>query len=238
MTVAFGNRRLGLYIALFLLSATVLGLSAHLASQFLPDYYKSYLIFALVVTSWTIFILAVAIQWSQPRMEAGILIHLAILWVTLGAWTNDVIGPTQCDALGGTRIPTKSGTMSQKQWCEEEKVIQAFSWTIFCFLVIAFIILLQLTSQAKKFGRYNIWQEPIRELGWFGEMPGYYNQGQTPPPMSHMAQSGYPGYPASPGYFNGAGPGMPQYIQQQPGHAIVVQPGINGAPPTITSQPI
>jgi len=68
------------------------------------------------------------------------------------------------------------------------------------------------------------------ELPWFGEAPGYYNthggasSPYPPTPMSPAGYGGYPGYPVS---------GMPQ-----PGQSIVIQPGINGAPPTVTTIPM
>jgi len=43
------------------------------------------------------------------------------------------------------------------------------------------------------------------------------------------------------GSYNGAYPGgYPQMPMMQPqgGHSIIIQPGINGAPPTITQVPI
>jgi hypothetical protein len=51
---------------------------------------------------------------------------------------------------------------SFQAFCYEMKVIQAFSWTIFILLVLAFYVLLQLVQQAERFGRYKIWSEPIR----------------------------------------------------------------------------
>jgi len=108
---------------------------------------------------------------------------------------------------------------------------------------------MQLITLAQQFGRYRIWSEPIRgenrffreslpkftsalaELPWFGEMPGYYNtntyagggpMAYYPPPSA----GGY-GYP-----YQG---GMPV---PNPGHSIVIQPGMNGAPPTITQMPL
>ena len=59
------------------------------------------------------------------------------------------------------------------------------------------------------------------ELPWFGEMPGYYNThagGPMYPPSAGMA----PGYP------------YPYPPMSAPGHSIVIQPGMNGAPPIVT----
>jgi len=224
MTVRFANRRLGFYVVVFLLSATVLGLSAHLAKLFLPHYHKDLTIFSLVVTSVTIFAFLLTVQWSSPRIEAGMLFLLGALWLAMGAWSTDVIGHVQCDGLSSsTPEPTSSGSISIRGYCYEMKVIQAFSWMLFVLFCIALIILSALVSQAQNFGRINIWEEPIRELPWFGEAPGYYNSHlQTP-----MAQypAGYPAY----GYPGGGG---------TPGHSIIVQPGVNGQPTTVTQVPM
>jgi len=211
---------------------TVLGLAANFANVFLPDYRRDFTIFSLIVPSLTILTFLMTLQWAQPRSEAVVLFVLGILWLTMGAWSTDVIGNTQCDGLGGQQVPSKNnGQTSYKSYCYEMKVIQAFSWALFIMFVIAFFILLQLVSQAERFGRYDIWQEPIRELPWFGEMPGYYN---TNTQGMH--------YPQSPGMGPGMGPGHPYYPggmpMTQPGHSIVIQPGMNGAPPTITQVPL
>jgi hypothetical protein len=127
------------------------------------------------------------------------------------------------------------------------KTVQAFSWALFCAFVLAVIVLFQLVHQAQRFGRWHIWAEPIRgvysldlegvlflgralltdtpllfyvaELPWFGEMPGYYNT-----PYAGM----YPQYP----YYPAPTPMM------QPGNQIIIQPGINGAPATVTQVPM
>lgn len=64
------------------------------------------------------------------------------------------------------------------------------------------------------------------ELPWFGEMPGYYNTNAHGHGMA---------YPQSPG---GMYPYYPQMPQTQPGHSIIIQPGVNGQPPTITQVPL
>ncbi|ESK96016.1 hypothetical protein Moror_7361 [Moniliophthora roreri MCA 2997] len=227
MTVRFGNYRLGFYVAVFLLSATVLGLAAHFAAVFLPSLHHDFTIFALIVPSLTIFVFLLTLQWAQPRIEAPVLFILGVLWLATGAWTTDVVGNRQCDATDPSAREGRS-TLSARQYCYETKVIQAFSWMLFILFVIAFIILLSLVSQAQRFGRWNIWAEPIQELGWFGEWPGFYNTHQPQPGM--MQHSGYVPY----GYPLQAGPG----IAQQPGQTIIVQPSATGGPPTVTQIPL
>ena len=99
-------------------------------------------------------------------------------------------------------------------------------------------ILISLTTRAKVLGRPYAWAEPIIELPWFGQWPGYPEGGQFPNGMYPPGQYGYPmmGVPSMGGY---AGSQMaPGYVvQQNPGHSVVIQPGMNGQPPTITQVP-
>jgi len=227
MTVRFGNRRLAFYVAVFVLSGVVLGLSANFANIFFPKFHHDFIIFALITPSLTIFTFLLTLQWAQPQTEAIALGVLGILWLTMAAWSTDIVGISQCDALGGQTTPSRSGNSSAQAFCYEMKVVQAFSWTLFISFIAWFYILLQLVSLAQRFGRYYIWSEPIRELPWFGEMPGYYNTHagtpMYPPPHSAgMTPGMYPGY------------GYPYPPMSAPGHSIVIQPGMNGAPPIVT----
>lgn len=117
------------------------------------------------------------------------------------------------------------------------KTIQALSWALFCAFAIALIVLFQLAHQAQRWGRYQIWSEPIRgpspyfklafacllliylfaEMPWFGEPPGFYPGMMMP-------------YPQSPGAYYPP----PMF---QPGNSIIIQPGVNGAPATVTQVP-
>jgi len=218
MTVRFGTNRLFFYITVFLLSGVVLGLGSHFANIFSPSANSGFSIFTIVVSALNIFIFLLALQWSKPSVEAGILFVFGVLWLAMGAWATDMIGHVQCSLLGDDTTPTKNGTISSRLYCQEMKVIQAFSWALFALFVIAFFILVQLASHAVKMGRQTIWDEPIRELPWFGEMPGYYNTQTAPYPGAY-------GQPMSAGYPAG-------------GNAIMVQPGVNGAPATIMQVPL
>ncbi|EAU84802.1 hypothetical protein CC1G_00321 [Coprinopsis cinerea okayama7 len=227
MTVRFGNYRLAYYIFVMLLAGVVLGIGAHFASIFDAGQHSGFSIFTTVVASLNIFIFLLTLQWSQPRVEAFVLFVIGVLWLSLGAWSTDIIGHVQCDAIPSNQtIATKGeeGSFSRRTWCSEMKVVQAFSWALFALFVIGFYILFQLVGEARKFGRHYIWEEPIRELPWFGEMPGYYNTHTGPGPMPYPA-SGYPG-------------GYPGYPAPSAGNAIMIQPGMNGAPPTITQVPM
>jgi len=222
MTVRFGNHRLAFYIGVFILSGVVLGLAANFASVFFPTYHHDFIIFALIVPSLTIFVFLLTLQWAQPQTEAIALSILGILWLTMGAWATDIVGITQCDSLGGQTTPSNSGTTNAQAFCYQMKVVQAFSWALFIGFVLALYILFNLVDLAQRFGRYYIWTEPIRELPWFGEMPGYYNTHAGGPIM----------YPPSAGLTPGYG--YPYPPMSAPGHSIVIQPGMNGAPPIVT----
>ncbi|KAI0776084.1 hypothetical protein BD413DRAFT_649335 [Trametes elegans] len=235
MTQLFRAMRLYGNIALLLLAATVLGIAAYWASIFLPNIRHDYSIFSLIVPSLTIVLILIGMQWSTPRTEAVFLFVLGVLWLAQAAWTTDIIGNTQCDALTNQQVQTKSGSLSAKSWCYEMRVVQAFSWMIFCLYAIFLWILIALTTRAKAFGRHYAWGEPIVELPWFGQIPGFeggqYQNGMYPGqygyPMMQQPMPGYAGPQIAPGYV----------VQQNPGHSVVIQPGINGQPPTITQVP-
>jgi len=226
MTVRFGNNRLIFYVIVFILSGTVLGLAAHFANIFLPSLHKDFSIFSLVVPSFTIFIFLLTLQWAQPRSEAIVLFVLWTLWLAMGAWSTDIIGNVQCDSLGGTRTATKSGDTNAQPICYEMKVIQAFSWMLFVLFTLAGITLAALVNQAEKYGRHNMWAEPIRELPWFGEAPGFYNTSGPQYPQTAYSQYQYP-------MQGGNG-----QVMQLPGHQVIIQPGINGQPPMVTQVPM
>jgi hypothetical protein len=94
--------------------------------------------------------------------------------------------------------------------------------------VIFLFILVTLTYRAQALGRPDIWREPIREVGWFGELPGwpgygYYAGGYGP----QMYGTYQPGLTAQGQY----------YVPQQPGTSLVIQPNANGMPPTVSHVP-
>jgi hypothetical protein len=53
----------------------------------------------------------------------------------------------------------------EREYCYEMKVIQAFSWMLFALFSFGFIILITLVNQAERFGRPDVWEGPIQELG-------------------------------------------------------------------------
>ncbi|KAG0709646.1 hypothetical protein DFH29DRAFT_885164 [Suillus ampliporus] len=223
MTVLFMNMRLIGYLSTFLLSAAVLGLTANFAKLFLPDINHDFTIFALIPPSVTLFAFLCLTQFAQPVVEVTVHFILAVLWLAMGAWSEDIIGYVQCYQLPGLQ-PTNKGTMTLQTYCYQMKVIEALSWTIFVLFALFFIMLIALTSRAVAFGRYYAWREHVSQLGWFGEFPGY------------PTEAVYPRAPFYGGY--GQNPMMGGYhVQQMPGHSIMVQPGVNGGQPVVTQVP-
>jgi hypothetical protein len=115
-------------------------------------------------------------------------------------------------------------------------------------VAIFFVIVINLASNAvQKGGRPYAWREPMLELPWYGEWPGYSGGPGSAYPTMHMAEGGHviPG-----GYYQGGVIGGPQQfqgpistlpvmqdgsytVQQQPGHSMIITPGMNGQPPRI-----
>ncbi|KAF9057565.1 hypothetical protein BJ165DRAFT_1421474 [Panaeolus papilionaceus] len=84
---------------------------ANFASIFLPNIHHDFIIFGIITASVTIFTFLCSLQWATPWSESILLFILGILWLTMGAWSTDVIGPTQCDGIDRhTQTPSKSGT--------------------------------------------------------------------------------------------------------------------------------
>ncbi|KZT12744.1 uncharacterized protein LAESUDRAFT_733357 [Laetiporus sulphureus 93-53] len=235
MTQLFKEMRLYGFIAILLLSATVLGIAAYLGSIFLPNIQHDFGIFSLIVPSLTILVFLITVSWSSPRTEAIAFFILGASWLAMGAWSTDTIGWIQCDALGGVTRPTKNGgTISASSWCYEMKVIEAFSWMIFCLFAIYLWVLIALTSRARVLGHPYAWAEPIFELPWFGEFPGWpYSGGAfAPGQQTGFSTGAYMPVPYMTPMINGG-----YVVQQAPGHSVIVQPGAPGGPPAVTQVP-
>ncbi|KAI0347558.1 hypothetical protein BDW22DRAFT_1322266 [Trametopsis cervina] len=251
MTQLFKDMRTYGYIAVLLFSVTVLGIAAYQASIFLPTFQHDFGIFALIVPSVTILIFLVLFGWSRPWFEALFLFICAVFWLGEFVYVlDDILGSLQCDALGGQTMPTKTGSISRRSWCYEMRVIEAFSWLLFCLLVIFLWILITLTSRAQAMGRPYAWSEPIFELPWFGQYPGMpegmyghqspgVSQANTPYMGGYAYPAGSPmmypqmmGQAGQPYMMNGG-----YVVPQQPGHSVIVQPNGRGQPPTITQVP-
>lgn len=229
MTMLFVNLRIAAYIFVFALSATVLGIAINFAKLFLPHIQHDFTIYALVAPSLTMLTLLGLLQLSQPTVEVVAHTVMGILWLTMGAWSADVIGSTQCYSLGGINTPTNNGSMSARSYCYQMKVLEAFSWAIFIAFATFVIVVVQLTTRAILFGRHFAWSEHISQLGWFHECPGFPTEGRV----------FYPYYPyqfmgAHSGAYGGGYTGGPA-VQQLPGHSVVIHQGPNG--PAVTQVP-
>ncbi|KAF9646752.1 hypothetical protein BDM02DRAFT_3118138 [Thelephora ganbajun] len=131
------------------------------------------------------------------------------------------------------------------------RVIEAFSWVLFGVFAIFFIIVVNLTTIAvQRGGRPYAWREPMIELPWYGEWPGYSGGPNSAYPTMHMAGGGiipgayYPGGVIAPQPI-AAGPIATApvlqdggyVVQQQPGYSMIITPGANGHAPTIQQVP-
>ena len=80
-------------------------------------------------------------------------------------------------------------------------------------------------------GRPDIWSDDIRELPWFGQAPGWPGLGYA------QYSSQYPrGYASGP-YTQYPTTYAGNVVQQQHGHSVVIQPGRNGMPATVSQVP-
>lgn len=222
MSELFKTYRFFTFSALIISSAVVLGLAANFATLFLPHIDRPFVVFALIVPSGTIVILTLVLMRSMPSTDLGFLFLLAVGWLTMGAWSTDVIGNVQCFGLQGTQPTKNNGTMPLTQYCYEMKSIEAFSWANFAVMTICFLIILILASRAAAMGR-PIWNESMSELPWFGQYGSPYGYGGGQMPMYY-------------GGGGGPGGGQPYVIQQAPGHSVVIQPNPGGMP-TVTQVP-
>ncbi|GJE88523.1 MARVEL domain-containing protein [Phanerochaete sordida] len=268
MTQLFREMRMTGHTVVFFLGAGVLGLAAYLASVLKSsDLHHSFVVLVVVTASLTVaaFLLLYVPElvrgaegpshefgygertsWSRPVYELPLLFIFAVLWLASASWSADILGNIQCDAIPKSqRIPTKSGSISAKAWCYEMRIIEALSWIQFALFAIFVWILITLTSRAKAFGRYGAWWEPIVELPWFGQYPGY-PMGEEGSPRSGRYRYAYPAssargswaappswpYESQPQMVGGA-----QVIPQQPGHAVVIRPSHGGRPAVIEQVP-
>ena len=117
-------------------------------------------------------------------------------------------------------------------------------------VAIFFIIVVNLTTTAvQRGGHPYAWREPMIELPWYGEWPGYSGGPNSAYPTMQMAEGGvvpgpyYPGAVAAPQPTGGPISTMPvlqdggYVVQQQPGYSMIITPGVGGQAPTIQQVP-
>ena len=94
-------------------------------------------------------------------------------------------------------------------------------------------VLISLTTRSQAFGRMYAWSEPVIELPWFNQVPGW-PEDAGPYPGQYAYPAGYaPGVQTAPTVMGGG-----YVVQQSPGHSVVIRPGANGQAPTITQIPV
>jgi len=119
----------------------------------------------------------------------------------MGAWSTDVIGNVQCESLTGQQTPTKNGQTSSQGWCQQMKVIEAFSWAIFGILTISIITVICLVVRLFSIGHQGVWGHPVHELDWFSNPYSRFTNGMG-------MGAGMGGMGAGMGGMGGMGAGM------------------------------
>ncbi|KAF8759895.1 Ubiquitin-conjugating enzyme E2 [Rhizoctonia solani] len=218
----FNTLRFRVFAAVFVGSIVVLALSAYLASVLFSTDIHDFLIFSLVVSVASLVIILALSQRSQPRIEAWVLFIIAVLWLTMGAYSQDVIGYQRCYAMRGQTVPTSNNAtsmyfsptflndlnlallVSAESYCRQMKSTLAFSWAIFVLLTIWWIILLFVVDKLYASGDHDIWTGPMSDVMMPGEDPipkpepeAYPPRGRgvSPrPPSAHRQPYQYPYY--------------------------------------------
>ncbi|CAE6439491.1 unnamed protein product [Rhizoctonia solani] len=208
----FNKLRLCLFAIVFVGASIVLGICGYLTSRLSSTGIHDFLIFSLVITAFTIVVVVLLALRSQPRIDAIVLFILVALWLTMGAYTQDIIGHQFCYALRGQTIPARNGTMSAENYCRRMKTVLAFSWANFVFLVLWLVGLLILVIKIYARGNRDIWGNSMSDVTLFTESP--INKPEYPPmaPATNL--------PTMPGqtfvyYPNTSAALQPQVIQQK-----------------------
>ncbi|KAG8786795.1 hypothetical protein FRC12_016236 [Ceratobasidium sp. 428] len=237
--------RLGLFALVFAGAGVVLGICANLATHFLSTGLHDFLLFSLVVSALTIVVFILLAIRSQPRIDVIVLFILVALWLTMGAYSQDVVGQQFCYSLKGQTIPAKNDTtFSAENYCRQMKTVLAFSWANFVFLILALIGLLTVALKLYARGERDIWQNSMSDIELFQEKelpkPPAPAEYLPPPPAPSNSGSGsgsgkgshtfiyYPG--------SNSAPAQHQVIQQQPGHSVIIHNGqVTQVPGSVTS---
>ena len=103
--------------------------------------------------------------------------------------------------------------------------------------MLAFLLLvITLANRSQILGWTDIWHEDIVNLPWFGQYPGYPGYSLYSSFMGPQA-SVVISTPSTPFVGPAQNLGNGGVIQHQPGHSIVIWPGVNGEPPRIEQRP-
>ena len=106
--------------------------------------------------------------------------------------------------------------------------------------MIFLIFVIVLANRSQIMGWPDIWNDDIIDLPWFGQYPGYpgfsdylsYQSVRNPAVDSTRTTLTAPAIVAP---IQTVGDGT--VIQQQPGHSIIIWPGVNGNPPRVEQRP-
>ena len=273
MADSFNNIRRALFAIAFVGAAVTLGITVNLIGPLLPTGLHDFLIFSVVVSALTIIVILLLVQRSQPKVDTAILFILAALWLTMGAYSTDVVGHQFCYSLKGQTMPAKNGTTySAESYCRQIKTVQAFSWANFVFLTIGFIKLITMLDndngddRSSRIGSMSnasltgapVTLPPQTYPQAYPQYPQAYpdspimrshsgrshsgrSQGgrsQSGRSQSGRSHSGREGGRQTYVYVPGNVDTPPQrrFVQQQPGHSVVVQNGqVHQVPGSVVS---
>jgi len=113
-------------------------------------------------------------------------------------------------------------------------------------VAIFFLVVINVTTNAvQRGGRPYAWREPMIELPWYGEWPGYSGGPGSAYPTVRMTDGNVIPGAYIPQQIQTGGPinTMPvmgdggYVVQQQPGYSMIITPGVNGQAPTIQQVP-
>jgi hypothetical protein len=105
------------------------------------------------------------------------------------------------------------------------------------------LLVITLANRSQILGWTQIWHEETTNLPWFGQYPGYpgyslYSSYLGPQGSVMVSTPGSTPFVSqnlgSGGVINLGNGGV---IQHQPGHSIIIWPGVNGDPPRIEQRP-
>ncbi|KAF8335469.1 uncharacterized protein EI90DRAFT_3048476 [Cantharellus anzutake] len=211
MSNLFVSFRYWIHGFFFCCSVVILVISSTLASHFLPQH-QGLLILSIVASALTIFILFLLNGGPQPQFELSAILLLSWLWLGLGAYTGDYIGDTQCYLLTGT-ISASGKDYSNKGFCQQIKVINAFSWALFAVMSAYWVLVYFIVGFVETRIPY-IWEGNIDDVYFPDEERAVYPAGIRGP-----GRLGGGAYPA--GNVVQTGPNS-QGVYPLPGHQVVV----------------